>query len=134
MLLVACATGPKSYSLKSISNVEESDRSQKKVTAFVELNRYKPNRISVFNWETYTLFNVYKKIGDAGKFNRYAELYAGKKPDISALVTQFTDIKSSSLSDRYEIRPVVNGNELNALPIEYQTNDSLYYKEFELNK
>ena len=81
-MLVACASAPTHYKLKSISNVSNNGSSKKEVTAFVELYNDKPNRVAVFNWETYTLFSVYKNTGDNGNFIHYAKLTAGVKPDI----------------------------------------------------
>lgn len=119
------------FKLASLSTVTEENRSNRAVTVFVNLRSKQPNQVAVFNWGTYDVFGVYKKQATDILYSRYAMLFSGPKQDVSSTVVMFSDSLSSSLEDRYEVRPVVSGQELPALPIEYVTDDTAYYNRIE---
>ncbi len=124
-LVMGCAHKPSSLRVNNISDI--ITKGDKEVFVYVELNKNQPNRLSVFNWETYEEFLIYKKAKQDTQYVAYANLKAGVKPAISALITIFEDRALSTEFDRYRVHPLVKGDELDKLPIEYVTKDSSYH-------
>lgn len=131
-ILCFCAPTIKEYSLLSISDPKSTAES-KKPSAYINLKR-DSNTVAVFNWDTYDNFNVYRANSPNDSFLLIGKLSAGAKGSITRLVTSFYDKRGNDVNNRYIIKPIANGSELDRLPSIYETTDSSYYRSVEKTK
>ncbi|HEX6981545.1 MAG TPA: hypothetical protein VF181_02185 [Balneolaceae bacterium] len=131
LFFIACSSSNELLRLNSISN--EVEKGDKVVLSYIELHRNKPNLISIWAWQKYDEFVVYRKNRKDGKFTiiGYVDLKKSDKYSISRIATVFWDSLNSSLESRYEIYPIINNKIGTKLPVIYATSDTAYYYRIE---
>ena len=138
--LISCASNKayessrKLFTLKSISTYDDREnQSKKKVLGYIELNRIKPNRVTVFNLCTYELFQVDRSDNPNGSYYRLGTLKSSTVHPYGGTCTlvSFEDKQKSTIASRYKIIPVVEGRDQEPLEIQYVTDDQTIYQEIE---
>jgi len=100
--------------------------SKKKVAGYIELYENKPNLVSVFNMCIYSSFKIYRKDDSLSEYREHGILKVGNPffRGGQCQIALFEDLDDSKPTNRYEIRPLVNGKELDAINITYSFKDS----------
>jgi len=132
LFLTSCAThrghesSRKLVELKSISTYhDQATQDKKEVMGYIELNRFKPNRITVFNFCTYELFHIFRADDPKGGYRRLGTLKSSTVHPYGCTCTlsSFQDEQESAIASRYQIIPIVDGREQQPLKIQYVTDD-----------
>ena len=116
------------YELPSISNYMNAEET-KTPYVYVQLLRDSTNIIAIFNHDTYEQFRIDRQasVADSMKPHLWINLTPLDKYNVQRLVTVVPDTLQSQLTNRYEVHPIVNQQILEALPIDYVTDDSSYH-------
>jgi hypothetical protein len=134
LFVIACSAPRELPRLESIS--DEVEQGNKIVHAYIQLHKDEPNLISIWIWQKFDEFVIYRKNEAESNFEGIysIDLKKSDRHSISRVVTVFRDSLNSSLESRYEIYPVLKSDLGEKLPVIYATSDTSYYQQLENKK
>ena len=127
ILTSGCAPALNYYIMPSISQTINNPPDGFVLLAVGDSN----NVIGIHNDSLYFEYNIYKKKHQESEYQKYETIQIPTTPHCLRAFTYPYRDKNYSLDDRYLIKPVSNGEELDAIPLRYYTMDSAYFEKIE---
>jgi hypothetical protein len=112
-----------SSSLTSLNRQNDYGNNKKwekaKVSVLIETSDNAPNRVSVWNGCNYEKFNIYKQDDSTMNFRLHGTLSFVPGPNAQCLVLLFEDMANSKPYNKYKVKPIENGIELDTIKSQY---------------